>query len=213
MLSPGRDLRAVALIAGLFLAACGPEVGQAQGEESVCGEGSDGGSSSGASTEPDYVDISGTFLVAIDTPIAPGLPLQFLAEVTTELAPTGDHPISIEFQPLSLDVGSTTEPREEVGDAIVIAASVADAAFTLEFGETTVIGPANPITGSDLLIDITLEGTVQGKDAWCGVVSGDVLSPVQAPLEGSVFGAMRLSDRSERPLEFPTSCAAMGDGD
>jgi hypothetical protein len=153
------------------------------------------------------IPFDGVFLLAIDTSVNPGTPLQFLAQVTAELDMTFSGTMSVEFQPLSLDVGSTTEPREEVGDALTIDTEVTNAAFSLPFGETMVTGLANPITGSDILADIALEGTIQGLDGFCGTASGEVLSPVMLPLEGSTFGGMRLTDRDERPLEFPVDCA------
>lgn len=154
-----------------------------------------------------FPDINGVFLVAIDTSVSPGLPLQFLGEVTAEIDPMGDGTISVVFQPLSLDAGSTTEPREEVGDSISIDADVTAASFTITFGETMVTGAANPITGSDILADIALVGSIRNADAWCGTVEGEVLSPIQVGLEDSTFAAMRLADRSERPLMFPKTCA------
>src|SRR5690606_10661154 len=57
--------------------------------------------------------IDGVYLVAVDTVVSPGLPLQFLGEVTAELDAMGNGTISVEFQPLSLDQGNTTSPREE----------------------------------------------------------------------------------------------------
>lgn len=153
-----------------------------------------------------FPDINGVFLVAISTTVDVSKPLQFLADVQTDYDDAGTGSMTIEFQPLSLDVGSTTEPREEVGDAIVVDTDVNTGAFTIPFGETMVTGQANPITGSDILADLSLQGNVRSANAWCGGVDGDVLSPIMVPLAGSTFAAIRLADRSERPLEFPVSC-------
>lgn len=154
-----------------------------------------------------FPDITGTYLVAIETTIAPGLPLQFVADVQATVDEvTGDGTLVMEFQPLSLDVGSTTEPREEVGDPINIEAPVTGGFFDVAFGETMVTGMANPITGSDILADLSLAGALIDEDAWCGAVTGNVLSPLQAPLDGSTYAAIRLADRSERPEMFPVKC-------
>ncbi|MCA9708990.1 MAG: hypothetical protein KDK70_24305, partial [Myxococcales bacterium] len=67
---------------------------------------------------PEPLDIDGVYLVAVSTIVDPQKPLQFLADVDAELDLEGNGPVTVVFQPLSLDVGSTTEPREEVGDAI-----------------------------------------------------------------------------------------------
>lgn len=152
--------------------------------------------------------IDGVFLVAIETTIAPGLPLQFIADVDAELDDgSGDGTVIIEFQPLSLDPGSTTSPREEVGMALRIDAEVTACTFLLDFGQTMVTGEANPITGSDIVADLSLDGTIVSEDAWCGDLLGEVLSPIAVSLEHSTFAASRLADRSERPLQFPVSCA------
>jgi hypothetical protein len=155
-------------------------------------------------------DIDGVFLVALETRIAPGLPLQFIAEVDAEIAMTGDGTVAIELVPLSLDPGSTTLPREEVGESLEIGASVTGCSFLMEFGETMVTGEANPITGSDILADLSLDAMILTEDAWCGDVMGMVLSPLMASLKDSTFAAVRLADRRERPVEFPVTCAGAG---
>lgn len=161
-----------------------------------------------------FPDITGIYLLALETSIAPGLPLQFVADVEAELdESTGDGPVNISFQPLSLEVGSMTEPREPVGDPIVVETTATGGSFMVDFGETNVTGMANPITGSDITANLALQGTIRGENAWCGAVTGDVLSPIQASLEGSTFAAIRLADASERPEMFPVSCDGIMDDD
>lgn len=153
--------------------------------------------------------VDGTYLVAVDTVVNPGLPLQFLGEVEADIDPAGNGTIIVTFQPLSLAPMSTTEPREEVGEPITIEGDVKSFSFTLPFGETMVTGAANPITGSDIVADLALEGTIRSVDAWCGSVTGQVLSPIQVPLGGSVFAATRLADRDERPTHFACECSTV----
>lgn len=152
----------------------------------------------------------GVYLVAVDTIVSYGLPLQFIGDVTAELDEAGNGTISVTFQPLSLDPMSTTTPREEVGDAITIDADVEDYAFTLDFGQIMVTGAANPITGSDITATLSLVSQIRNEDAWCGTVTGMVESPIMVPLEGSYFAATRLADRDERPTKFPCDCGAVG---
>jgi hypothetical protein len=171
-----------------------------------------GGTGSGGETETDGgggLQVDGVYLVAVDTIVSPGLPLQFLGEVTAELDAMGNGTISVEFQPLSLDPQSTTDPREEVGEALVIDGDVSGYSFTLPFGETMVTGAANPITGSDIVANLELQATIRSEDAWCGTVTGMVLSPIMVDLAGSNFAAIRLADRSERPLKFPCQCGTV----
>lgn len=157
---------------------------------------------------PQPLDIDGVYLVAVSTVVEPSLPLQFLADVDAELDLEGNGTITIEFQPLSLDPMSTTEPREEVGDSLTIDSDVAAYAFEMPFGVIEVTGEANPITGSPIESDITLSANIVSVDNWCGTADGEVLSPLQLPLAGSTFGAMRLAGRDERPGEgqFPLNC-------
>ncbi len=161
-------------------------------------------------TDGEAIDVDGVYLLAIDTIIAPGLPLQFLADVDGELDAELNGTVMLTIQPLSLDPQSTTDPREEVGDSIVVDADVVAGAFTVVFGETMVTGAANPITGSDIVADLSLESSIRSADAWCGDAVGEVLSPIMAPIDGSTFAAIRLADRSERPLMFPCSCSTVG---
>lgn len=154
--------------------------------------------------------VEGVYLVAVNTIVSPGLPLQFLAEVTGEVDLMGNGSITVDFQPLSLDQGSTTLPREEVGDSLLIEGEVANFGFTLPFPEPTMVtGAANPLTGSDISSNLSLEGSFRSEDAWCGNVLGMVLSPIQVPLDGSTFSATRLADRAERPLHFSCECATV----
>jgi hypothetical protein len=152
----------------------------------------------------------GVYLVAVDTIVSYGLPLQFIGDVVADIDGMGNGTISVTFQPLSLDPMSTTLPREEVGDSITIDADVAAYGFTLEFGETMVTGAANPITGSDIVANLSLVGQIRSENAWCGTVTGDVLSPIQVGLAGSYFAATRLADRAERPTQFACDCTTVG---
>ncbi|MEM7152896.1 MAG: hypothetical protein AAF799_08635 [Myxococcota bacterium] len=170
----------------------------------------------GDKDDPPVEDLlTGTYLLALDSIVAPGLPFQFIAEVTTDFNDAGNGTAMFELQPLSLDVGSTDTPREEVGDPLLVMTEVADMTFELDLGMVQVTGAANPITGSDIELEAVLDGEVRSQAAWCGTLSGNVTSPIMASLEGSTFAAVRLADRSERPTVFPLSCAdvdAMGLG-
>lgn len=169
------------------------------------------GTGTGGDTEtdgPPPLNIDGVYLVAVSTVVEPTLPLQFLADVDAELDHDGNGPITVVFQPLSLEQGSTTSPREEVGDAVTIDSDVSGYSFDLPFGPIEVTGEANPITGAAIQAEITLSAHIVSVDSWCGDVDGEVMSPLQLPLTTSTFGAIRLADRDERPAdgEFPLSC-------
>lgn len=170
----------------------------------------DTGAGSGGPWEPVCPDVDGVFLLALAASIAPEFPFQFIADVEADLDDqTGDGRIDVVFQPLSLDPQSTTEPREEVGEALQITAEVASCSFSVDLGRLMVTGAANPITGSDITATLSLDGVIRNEDLWCGNVRGELNSPIAGSLDGSTFAAVRLADRSERPVQFPASCAGV----
>ena len=143
-------------------------------------------------------DITGYHLVGLETLLGPDLPIQFMTQVTVN-GGTAD----FSFQPLSLGVGVVDTPREEVGDPIVVTGvDISTGIFTIDFGEVTVTGMANPISGGDILATIVLDGRILSDDAWAGAVTGMATQPVAADLTGSTFGALRVADPADRP-DFP----------
>lgn len=147
------------------------------------------------------VDEPQTLLLALESTIAPGLPLQAIVETTP-----GPGLIDLRLQWLSLDVGDTTAPREPVGDPVeYLGIPVADdGSFTWETGELMIPGQANPITGAPLLIDAVAEVVPAGAP-YCGFITGELLSPIFASLDGSTH-AMTEVDPDALPEEFPVQC-------
>jgi hypothetical protein len=153
-------------------------------------------------------DVSGTFLFSIAPSLSPATPLQFIATNTLEIAPDGGSAVfEMVLQPLSLNVGSTTEPREQVGEPIELRGIMVDGggAFEVEDlgGPVMVTGEANPITGSDIVADISLSGAIQNEDIICGTAGGEVTSPLVADLAGSTFGSIRIEDTDPASLPEP----------
>ena len=64
------------------------------------------------------INMDGKYLFALETSLGPDTPLQFVTTVSgMTIAPDGmTATADFSFQPLSLDVGGTTNPREFVGD-------------------------------------------------------------------------------------------------
>ncbi|EDM75116.1 hypothetical protein PPSIR1_34063 [Plesiocystis pacifica SIR-1] len=158
-------------------------------------------------------DMTGTYLFALVTTLDPETPLQFVTTVDMTVAEDGlSGEADFTFQPLSLDVGSKTAPREFVGDPLVYAGIPIDAngGYTIDMGTVQVTGAANPITGSDIEATLQVLGEIVHASAFCGDLSGEVTSPLQYDLAGSTFGAIRLgddgSDPSALPIEFPYRC-------
>jgi len=133
-------------------------------------------------------DVTGHFLLAVSTTLSPGMPLQFVSDVT--LTKTGDTAtISIQAQALRVDT------RTPTGNIITVAAQpvAADGTFSLPFGSTMVSGDANPITGSDIVADLTLKGVTRSTNRLCGNITGMVLMPIALDLAGSTWGAIRIA--------------------
>jgi hypothetical protein len=71
--------------------------------------------------------------------------------------------------------------------------------------ELAIPGAANPITGSDVVVNFELNGTLW-DDWYCGEVYGEIVSPISSPLDGSTFALLPLSGDEMLPLDFPLGC-------
>ncbi len=152
-------------------------------------------------------DISGQFLFAVSTTVDISKPFQFIATNTVTTDDAGVTTMRVELQPLSLTQGKTTEPREPVGDPLVFTdIPVVDGRFLLDAGEITLVGSANPITGSDIVATLKMTGNILGDAFYCGSVTGDVVSPLQLNIDGSTFAAERLEDPSVLPTNVQIDC-------
>jgi hypothetical protein len=146
----------------------------------------------------------GLYLFAVSTVIAPGTPFQFLATVE---AP--DPAVwSLELQPLTLDVGSVISPRQPIGEPLKFTEiPVTDDAFALDLGLLDFLGQTNPVTGSDITAELQLAATIQSGNFFCGTVTGMVLVPLEASLDGSTFAAVKISDPAALPTDVTLDCA------
>lgn len=164
-------------------------------------------------------DISGTFLFALASFLAPDAPLQFFT--TVEFTDNGDGTgsASLSMQPLSLDIGSAITPREFVGDPLEIPEVAIDAngAFVIDIMEVVMLpGEANPISGTPIHTSrLTISGNIQDTDLFCGVVTGMVTMPLETPLDGSTFAAERVESPDPAGLPNPPlgKCPAGGGGE
>lgn len=156
---------------------------------------------------PVVADISGQFHLAISTIIAPDLPMQFIAtnEVTDD--GSGGKLLKSCLQPLTLEQGKVTTPRMPIGEPLCFEnLPVGDGTFVIDAGVVKVTGMANPVTGGDIEATLTLNGTIISADFYCGDITGDVMSPLMAPLAGSTFAAVRLTDPSMLPVDVTKNC-------
>lgn len=155
---------------------------------------------------PDF-DLSGKALLAISTTVSTDLPLQFITTVTQRQEPNGDIFIDIALQPLSLEIGAVTTPREPVGTVLEFKdIQVVDGKYTIDAGETMVVGAANPITGSDITATLVMAAEIRDADFSCGQVTGMVTAPLMTTIDGSTFAAVRITDENDLPTDVTINC-------
>ncbi|HET6584985.1 MAG TPA: hypothetical protein VFG69_16125 [Nannocystaceae bacterium] len=169
--------------------------------------GTAGSSSEEETGEPVLPDISGDHLLAVSIAISPETPLQYIATIVQ--TPDGDGALlDVELQRLTLNVGSTTDPRDPFGPPIVIddVAVAADGTFSLSIPVLDVPGETNPITGGDAAAaNVILDGTIMDDDFFCGTMDGDLTAPLMVDLVGSTFAGTRLL-LGNLPNVFEWSC-------
>ncbi|MCA9712420.1 MAG: hypothetical protein KDK70_41680 [Myxococcales bacterium] len=143
-----------------------------------------------------------TLLMALETPLQPGLPFQALVNTTP-----GSGTVDLTIQWLALDLGSTTSPRDPVGDVYAYNGVPVDGSGTFywDTGIILIPGRANPISGEDLVVSIQANVVPAGTPAYCGDVGGSLVSPIEFPLDGSTH-AMTAVDPNNLPLDFATAC-------
>ncbi|HRI09664.1 MAG TPA: hypothetical protein PKW35_17705 [Nannocystaceae bacterium] len=153
-------------------------------------------------------DINGTFLLALSSVIDPQHPLQFFTTIELTQNMDGTGTMTMMLQPLSLEPQSLTTPRQPVGDVLTLEniAVADDGSFAVDVGTVMVTGMANPITGSDIVATLALQGFIQDVDLFCGNVTGAVTQPLDYDLAGSTFAATRVPAVDMLPLEFPMKC-------
>lgn len=152
-------------------------------------------------------DISGQFLLAISTVIAPDLPMQFIATNTLMDDGSGGKVLQSCLQPLQLNQGTVTMPRVPIGDPLCYDnIPVVDGKFTIDAGVVMVTGMANPVTGGDIEATLVMAGSIISADFYCGDLTGAVMSPLMADLAGSTFAATRLTDPMMLPVDVTKNC-------
>lgn len=147
------------------------------------------------------MDEGTTYLLALSTPLDPALPLQFFAEIVVD-----DATLSITLQPLSLDQGSTTAPRQPVGAELVPAIDFMTPAFSAQLDDVPLPGEANPVSGEDIAASITLIGSLAGAGTPCGQAEGMTTEPEPTSLAGSTWAATPVASIDALPDDFPVAC-------
>jgi hypothetical protein len=164
------------------------------------------GRDAGMTATGERFDFSGRYLLALSTTLAPGQPILFACDISVA---SDLETLDLSIQPLTTD--DSAMPREPVGDTLDVTgiAYAEDGTFSADFGEVTVPGEANPISGSDIVATVAITATAFPMDAdlpnhFCGEATGMATVPLALDLAGSTFGAVETDDlASTDPL---TSC-------
>ena len=115
------------------------------------------------------------------------------------------------YQPLSAPPGVDPPPRLSVGAPLLANdVPVDDTASFAAAVVGTFDGMANPISGSKLGSQATINGTIKSMDLVCGTLTGTVCLGADAPCQGGVpvepatFAAVRVVDITHLPALPPT---------
>lgn len=157
---------------------------------------------------PMLPDISGEFLLAVSTSISPELPMQFIVTNTMHVDMMGNATLDVSMQPLALMQGHVLTPRTPIGEPQEFTAiPIMSGRFDIDAGTVMVTGEANPVTGSDIVVELLLKGTIISADVFCGDLEGQLIEPLQAELMNSTFAAVRLADPAMLPTDVTINCA------
>ena len=139
----------------------------------------------------DVPDITGSYLFGFDPSIAMGQTVLFMWDLA--FTANGDGTGSVVVTATAVD--HTT--KERIGTAVTLAAVPVNMAgeFTIIFDDFVLPGAANPVTGSELIIDGQFAATVKSKDLFCGIMpDGAIVNIGNTSLDGSTFAAQRVPD-------------------
>ncbi len=147
------------------------------------------------------VATEGAYFFAMRLIIAESTPLQFVGEAKAD-----GEVVAMTLTPLSLDLNSTDAPREEVPPAIELTGDLdPDGVFRILASDLELPGNVNPITGSDIVATLRIEGAFEGENI-CGRVSGMVTAPANIDLTGSTLSAIPY-DGGELPAVEQVDCS------
>ena len=149
-----------------------------------------GGAGGNTCTPLQQGDVAEGYLFSLSAVLLPNEP--FVADATVTMD-EGANTISFSIQPLNADDKTTP-----VGDPILGGPYQVqpDGSFEADFGEISMVGDANPISGNDLVTTLTLiaepGGWCKESDFVCGDAVGKASKPLSIKLEGSTFTFQRL---------------------
>jgi hypothetical protein len=166
----------------------GTGVGGASGGGGESGTGGTGGG--GTCTPLTQAEVANGYLFTLSAVILPNK--AFVADCTITMD-EANNTISMSVQPLRADDKTTPVGAAILGGPFQIQP---DGSFNADFGNITMAGDANPISGSDLVTTLTLiaepGGWCSESTFVCGAAVGQATKPISLNLEGSTFTFQRL---------------------
>ena len=164
-----------------------------------------------------FEDPTGTYFVSVDTNIAPGTPLLFEGEfvVNTEVEPKT---AQLTLYPLTVtDQTKIEDLPDRAGDAPIVSDAVPiddEGKFELPLGNVIVTGDANPVSGSEIEADLTIQGQILSRNFVCGSVVGMLIRPSEFDLSidgGSSFAMKPACGRPYAELTPTVRCMECDD--
>jgi hypothetical protein len=149
-------------------------------------------------TAPAVGEADGQYLFTLSVTLNPKLAFAIDVGVTTKAS--GDQLlVDLVLQPLSAEDQTTA-----VGEPFAFAdlPVAADGTFSWDFGEVTLVGAANPISGSDIVATLSLNGGLCAESPafFCGDVVGASSVPFELDLSGSTFTFQKYEGTIPSPL-------------
>jgi predicted esterase len=182
-----RRLILVPFLIGGFLA-CGDDDGD-NGATNNGGTNNGGTNNGGTNNGATKAYPDGEFAVGLfAAPLSTVLPFKF--DVVSQ--DNGDGTGS--FQSLVLSAVSGDSVSDPIGTSVDVAID-ADGVFTAPFGDITLPAEYSP-TSSEVVLNLTVSGTVESAEFFCGEVLGEVVT-FEIPLDGSTFAAIPWADRAD----------------
>jgi len=191
------------MMVALVGVACGGGEGNDDGGGGSGAGGGDGGGGGGGGAEnaPKVCDAShdaldGPYFVALTPSVSAKKPIALEVQLTTTIGAGVLAEMTV--QPLDANDRMT-----KVGEPFTVAPFVveSDGTFVANWGVVTLPAEANPMAPEALVLDVTQDGSL--CPSVCGMVTGEITSPVKLDLAGSTF-AMQKGATAESHGEPPT---------
>lgn len=161
-------------------------------ERTADARGGGGSADGGGPVAGERFDFGGDYVLALAVTLSPDTPLLLSLEVDVA---ADLETFDLVLQPLSTQ--ADPDPLALVGDPFELrdVPYAIDGSFETPRSSVTIPGRANPISGSQIVAQVSLVGSArQGAGErprlLCGRVSGEVSDPLMLDLAGSTFGAV-----------------------